>query len=70
MLQLGPLIERQRDSDETRLLAWTLLFEASGSKRLADDWYDSFAEEVVERLPEAGSVPTRDAIMSWLDSSP
>ena len=51
-------------------LAWTLLFEASGSERLADDWYDSFAEEVVERLPEAELVLTRDEIMLWLDSSP
>ena len=69
MLQVRPLSAADPSAD-SRFVAWTLLFDASGSKRLADDWYDSFAEEVLDLLPEAGPVPTRDEIVAWLDSSP
>ena len=31
-------------------------------------FYESFAEEVVERLAEVGFVLARDEIMSWLES--
>ena len=63
-------VEWGRESPETRHLAWLLLFDASGSTVLADDWCDSFSEEVVERLPRDGFVLARGEITSWLDSSP
>ncbi len=69
-LEAGERVDWGRKSPQTRRLAWMLLFDASGSETLADDWYDSFAEEVVERLPEEGFVLTRAEITSWLDSFP
>ena len=69
MLEPVRQLDRGRDTAESRRLAWLLLYEASGSERLADDWCDSFAEEVVERLP-ADVVLVRDEITSWLDDTP
>ena len=62
--------DRATGSAETRHLAWMLLYDASGSETLANDWCDSFAEEVVERFPQDGFVLGRDEITAWLESSP
>jgi len=70
MLESSTRTDRGPNSPETRGLAWTLLFDASGSETLADDWCDSFAEEILERFPEDGFVLARDEIKAWLDSSP
>jgi hypothetical protein len=70
VLEPSGRVDWGRESPEACHLAWLLLFDASGSTVLADDWCDSFSEEVVERLPRDGFVLARDEITSWLDSSP
>ena len=70
VLDVSPRVDWGRDSPAARQLAWMLLLDASENPRLADDWHDSFFDEVVVRLPERGFVLRRDDIRSWLDSSP
>ena len=70
VLEAAPHVDWGRDCAEARQLAWMLLLDASENPRLADDWYESFFDEVVARLPRTGFVLRREDIRSWLDSSP
>lgn len=51
----------------TRRLAWAILFDATDSRTLADDWCADLAE-VVAALPSGAFVLSRAGVRSWVDA--
>jgi uncharacterized protein DUF6166 len=52
-----------------RELAWAMLHDCTGDRRIADDWCGDLGREIVGRLPrEAFSLDAND-LVGWLEAS-
>jgi hypothetical protein len=54
----------------TEALARTLLYDATGSAMLADDWASDLAYEVLAHLPRDGFMIDAAELVDWLTRPP
>jgi hypothetical protein len=50
-------------------LAWAVINDATGDRRLADDWYLDLSAEIVSRLPADEFQLTATDVVNWLETS-
>jgi hypothetical protein len=51
-----------------RELSWSVLFNSTADRAVADDWCAQFTAEVVSRLPRAAFCLPRADVLGWLET--